>query len=61
MVSDIESQYYSMGLTENQEFVITKLMQSAVESSLSHNEMGGYIDLELNDIIDTLAKIAQKQ
>ena len=60
MVANVESQFFSMGLTDIQEKQLMDILVASVEQSLSHMESGLEIDEKFKTIITELASIAKE-
>lgn len=59
MVKKVEEHYYAMGLTDEQEIVLSELMNNAVTKALDHFDLGLSLDKELQSIVDKLSIISQ--
>ena len=55
----MEESLFNYGLTEEQENLLRKIVQTGVDDSLENLEQGVKIDDQLHEIIDRLTKIAK--
>lgn len=55
MIQTIEDKYFALGLTEEQEAELSKVMQEAVEASCDHLDRGEVLDKEMQAVIDMLS------
>jgi CheY-like chemotaxis protein len=58
MVSRVESSFFNMGLTDQQEEQLIEIMTGSVGESLKHFESGLEMDNQINQIIDSLATVS---
>lgn len=61
MVADIESRYYTMGLTDAQEQILSAVMQNTIAHSLDLLDQGAQLDSELASVIAALAEITKEK
>jgi hypothetical protein len=59
MVTEIETNYLTLGLNEEQENTITTIIQKSVQNALEHMEQGLKIDADLQKITQNLGKLGQ--
>lgn len=59
LMAEIESKYFEMGLTDQQEELISSILSQKVQEALEHMEGGLHIDDQLKTIADSLGEIAQ--
>ncbi len=59
MVTEIETNYLTLGLTDEQESTITTIIQKCVNNALQHMEKGLKIDADLQSITNSLGRLGK--
>ena len=59
ILAAVESNFFSMGLTEDQEKMITRLIQNKLNEGMQHMEEGLHVDEKLKHLTESLDELTK--
>ncbi len=59
ILAEVESNFFSMGLTEDQEKMITRLIQNKLNEGMQHMEEGLHVDEKLKHLTESLDELTK--
>ena len=60
LLEEVEANFFSMGLTEAQEKMITDMIQKKLNEGVTHMEQGLQVDAKLQNLADNLGELTRK-